>query len=127
MLSAPSVSTDRIAASGACSYGLFWTIALVVAVLDRKNFHPGFMYYFGIGCGVVYLSAGMLALCRVKGAARLLQAVTVIGTLLTIAAFCVAFISEQTLLGRGLIVAFGQLQIAYAVCLCLLLGHKCEA
>ncbi len=118
------LSTDRITSLGACSYGLFWVLALGAAILDRKNFHPNTMFFFGAGCAVLYFIAGMLALWRIRGSTRLLQAATVIGAALILAAFTVAFVSEHSLLGRGLLVSFGQLQIVYAVCLCQLLGHK---
>ncbi len=122
----PQLPTDRIAAVGACSYGLFWVLALGAAILDRKNFHPNTMFFLGAGCAVLYFIAGMLALWRIKGSTRILQAATVTGAVLILAAFTVAFISEHSLLGRGLLISFGQLQIVYAVCLCQLLGRKNE-
>ncbi len=120
-----SLSTDRIAGSAACSYGLFWIIALGTAILDKKNFQPNLMFYIAVGCAVFYVSLSALVLGSVKGSSRLLQITTVIATVLILAAFCTVFL-KQGILGRGIIVAFGQLQIVYAISVCLLLKNKCQ-
>ncbi|SRR6266567_2885135 len=119
-------TTDRIAASTACSYGVFWAIALGAAILDRKGFRPDLMYYIAGGCAAVYIVFSVLAFCRVKGSARLLQIITIAGTTLILVAFGYVF-PKEGLLGRGLLVAFGQLQIAYAVGVWLLMGHRCRS
>lgn len=118
-----SVRVDRIAAGAACSYGIFWAIALGAVIVDRKGFHPNPAYYFAVGFALTYIALSVLALFRIKGSTRLLQIITIVCTALVVITSGVLFLKESTL-GRGLLLAFGQLQVAYAVGLCLLLEHK---
>lgn len=120
-----SASTDRIAASAASSYGLFWAIALGAAIFDRRSFRPDVAYYVAAGFALLYVALGVIAFLRIKGSRRLLQIVTVIVSTLILIAFGVMFVKEGTL-GRGLLAAFAQLQVAYAASVCLLLGHTCQ-
>ncbi len=118
-------ATDRIAASAACSYGLFWVIALGSSIIVRASFQPNWMDFFAAGIAVIYVMFSVLSLFRIKGATRLLQITTIICTVLVLAAFCVLFVKEKHF-QRVLLVAFAQLQLTYAVCICLLLGHDCQ-
>ncbi len=117
---------DRIAASGACSYGVFWVLSLGAAILDRKGFRPNQMYYVAAGCAVIYVVIAALAFSRIKKSKLLLQVATIVSTLLLLGAFALVF-PKEGLLGRGLLVSFAQLQVAYAIGICVLLEHRCSA
>lgn len=119
-------ATDRIVATVACSYGLFWGITLVSAIIERTSFRPNFLYYIAAGCAILYVSSAVLTLIRVKGAKRFLQVGTAVATFLILVAFGIVFAGETNLIGRGLLVAFGQLQIVYALSVWLLLEHECR-